>query len=81
MNTEEKIKQLASQVDKLVAWLEQVRNENEQFRAENAELKTEIRQLRDEVFTLKQGKAERSQIVKTKLTSILDRLDELEQIG
>ena len=79
--TEEKIKQLASQVDKLVAWLEQVRKENEQFRSENTELKQEIQQLRNEVFSLKQDKADRSQVVKTKLTSILDRLDELEQIG
>jgi len=81
MNSVEKLQQLSLKVERLIKWLEQLRQDNKNLQAENAELKNELSKLRDDVFALKQTRADQSQIVKTRLSGILDRLEELEQIG
>jgi len=47
----------------------------------NDALQAELNQLRKEYSSLKLGDSDRSEVVKSKLTSILDRLEQLENLG
>ena len=68
---EEKVGKAIELVDKLTA-------ENETFIAENEQLKAEIAELKSEIDGLVKNDRERSEKVKTKLGSLLKKLEELE---
>ena len=55
--------------------------ENSALTQENRRLTSEVSRLQDELRQTKLATSDRSQDVRSKLTGVLQRLDELEQIG
>jgi len=70
---EEKIGRAIELVDKLTA-------ENESYVAKNEQLKAELAKLKTEIDRMEKNDKDRSEKVKTKLNSLLQRLEMLEQL-
>ena len=77
---ESKLQLLAKKVEKVIDPLDRLKRENATLKSENAGLKTELAGIQKEYNELKLGTADRSDSVKTKLTSVLNRLEELENL-
>ena len=87
MTLEEKFNRLASRVAELTETLQELRRENEvlqqdtdQLRRENDGLKQELTSLRGECHKLKLEAADRTALVTSKLSGVLQRLEELERL-
>ncbi len=87
MTLEEKFNRLASMVGDLTETLQQLRQENqvlqqetEQLHRENDGLKQELTSLRGECHKLKLEAADRTALVTSKLSGVLQRLEELERL-
>ncbi|HWR82335.1 MAG TPA: cell division protein ZapB [Candidatus Deferrimicrobium sp.] len=76
----EKLDLLAKRVEQLVAVLQNVKQENLVLKQENAGLAAELAALKAECRELRLGRADRSEQVRTRLTAILGRLEELESL-
>ena len=72
---------LAGKLDQFIASYEQLRQLNLSLHQENAQLKDELQKIRREYDTLRASESDRSEAVRTKLTSILSRLDQLENLA
>jgi regulator of replication initiation timing len=77
----EKLEQLAQKVDLVLSRLEQVQAENRTLKLEKDNLKKELLQLRKEHEALLVQQNDRSEKVRSRLTVILDRLDQLETLS
>ena len=77
----EKLSLIAEKVTKLIELLDTVKERNSVLETENAALKKEVKKLQNELFSIKSHDVDNSQLVRSKLTGILERLDELEHIG
>ncbi len=71
---------LAEKVEKVLNLLDQLRRENSSLKAENTHLSAELTKLHKSCEELKLGEADRTDAIKTKLTSVLGRLEELESL-
>ncbi len=78
---EDKLNVLAGKLDQFIASYEQLRQLNLSLHQENAQLKDELQKIRREYDTLRASESDRSEAVRTKLTSILSRLDQLENLA
>jgi len=76
-----KLELLAERVEKVLGLLDRVKHDNLSLKQENERLKAELVGLRKECRELKLESADRSQAVKSKLMSVLDRLEELESFS
>ncbi len=76
-----KLELLAERVEKVLGLLDRVKHENLSLKQENERFKAELVGLRKECRELKLENADRSQAVKSKLMSVLDRLEELESFS
>jgi len=77
----DKLELLAQKVDQVIDRLESVTEENKNLKKANRELTRELARLRKEYDGLKVSLADKSDTVKTKLTGILDRLDQLQAMA
>jgi len=71
---------LSEKVEKVLNLLERVKSENAALKEENQKLKTELASIRKEYRNLKLGSADQSQAVKSRLVTVLNRLEELESL-
>jgi peptidoglycan hydrolase CwlO-like protein len=76
----DKLDKLQGRLEDLLKLVETLRKENHDLKAENKSHQAELTQLRQEFDTLKRTQADQSEAVKSKLTTMLSRLEELEQI-
>lgn len=76
----EPIQQLAERVDQTLALVEQLKAENGGLKDELAELRTQLTTLRKEHKRLQVANNEQAQTARTRLTGVLNRLDQLEQM-
>ena len=75
-----KLQLLIDKTEKLLAVFDQVRRENTTLMSENAKLKAELAKLHREFNQIKLGFTDQSGAIRTKLTSVLGRLEELESL-
>ena len=80
MTVEEKFQRLNSRIEQLTAALRELQGENQSLREESKQLRSELGSLREQCHKLKLDQADRSALVTTKLTTVLQRLDELERL-
>ena len=78
---EDKLTLLAEKVEKLVSLVETLKLENSQLKQDKADLTTEVDHLKKEQEQLKLAESDRSEKVQSKLSGILNKLDELERIA
>jgi regulator of replication initiation timing len=75
-----KFESLAEKVEKVLALLDKVKGENALLKQENAELRVEMTGIKKECRQLRLGSADQSEAAKSRLTSVLSRLEELESL-
>ena len=78
---EGKLSQLVVRVDQLIERMETLKQENQALKSESNRLRLELSDIQDQLINLELKNADQSQAVKSRLTSVLSRLKELEQIG
>lgn len=80
MTVSEKVKLLAARIERLIDYTRQLEHDNKALMAEKEQLGQELTTLRSECHRLKLDSADRTRQVTEKLTGVLQRLDELEQL-
>jgi hypothetical protein len=75
-----RIRQLAERVDKVIALANQLKAANEELKSENAKLKSELSEVKKELREFKLGHSDKAEAVRSRLTSVLSRLEELETL-
>jgi len=75
-----KFESLAEKVEKVLALLDKVKCENASLKQGNAELRAKMASINKECRQLKLGSADQSEAVKSRLMSVLGRLEELESL-
>ena len=76
-----KIDLLANKVEEVVKHLEALNEENKSLKKDNRALTRELSKLRKEYEGFKLNSVDRKDTVRTKLTGILDRLDQLQSMA
>jgi len=76
----DKFNLLEEKVDQVLELLDKLKAENKNLKEENNRLLTELNQIRDSFEDYKLVHADQSNRVKEKLTTVLSRVEELEQI-
>ncbi|MGH8016093.1 MAG: hypothetical protein ACREBV_07880 [Candidatus Zixiibacteriota bacterium] len=74
----EKIASIQTKVDELLTRFGKLNQSNQSLATQNHELKTELNRLRKQLKDSQLGSGDTNEAVKRKLTSVLDRLEELE---
>ena len=75
-----KLESLAEKVEKVLVLLDKVKGENASLKQENEELRAKMAGIKKECRQLKLGSADQSEAVKSRLMSVLGRLEELESL-
>ncbi len=75
-----KSESLAEKVEKVLALLHKVKNENALLKRENEELRAEMASIKKACRKLELGSADQSEAVKSRLMAVLGRLEELESL-
>ena len=78
--TSDKFSRLEERVDQIVDRIQVLTKENSDVRAENGQLKKELTGLRREFDSLKVAHADQADAVRTKLSSVLERIGEIEAL-
>ena len=76
----DKFNLLTEKVDKVLELLDRLKAENKSLKEENDRLTTELNHIRDSFEEYRLVHADQSNRVKEKLTSVLSRVEELEQL-
>ncbi|HEX2897771.1 MAG TPA: hypothetical protein VHP63_06960 [candidate division Zixibacteria bacterium] len=76
----EKINAIEVKVDELVGRLEKLSQANKELSSDNLDLKNELSRLKKQLKDSQLGSGDTNEAVKRRLTSVLDRLDELEAL-
>jgi len=74
----EKINAIELKVEELVGRLEKLSHTNKELASDNSDLKNELSRLKKQLKDSQLGSGDTNEAVKRRLTSVLDRLDELE---
>lgn len=77
----DKLELLEQKIEAVIERLERLRNENSDLKASNTDMKKELGGIRKQYDSARLGQVDQSELVKSKLVSILDRLNELEKLG
>ena len=77
----EKFDQLSEKIDLLIDRLEELRRENRLLKEDKFSLERELQRAQDQLKKVEIKAADRAQTVKSKLSGVLTRLNELEQVG
>ncbi|MFH2049703.1 MAG: cell division protein ZapB [bacterium] len=79
--SDDKVLKLIDKMNSAVDYIEELLRENAALKAENSQIRSELNSLKNETKKMNLLSADQSQVVKAKLAGVLERLDELEQIG
>ena len=77
----DKLKALEDKINQILERMEQIRKQNQELQDDNISLKADLVKARRALEALQLLENDRSEIIRTKLTSVLGRIDELESIG
>jgi len=77
----DKLNLIEDKVDAVLEIIDRVRAEKAILTEENSRLKTEIAQLQKQFSSLKLAKSDNNDAVRTKLATVLSRVEELESLA
>ena len=77
----EKIEAINAKVEELVNRLEKLDSSNKQLTEDNQDLKSELNRLKRQLKDSQLGSGDTNETVKRRLSSVLERLNELESIA
>jgi len=72
---------LDKKISQVLERLESLKSDNASLKAENASLKSQLGQLQQDINGLKLSQSDQAEMIKSKLVSVLSRIEELEQSG
>ncbi len=72
---------LSEKIELLITKLETLQTENKQLKEDNNRLSADIQTYKHDYEALKLSSTDKNEVVKTKLTTILNRLDQLEELA
>ncbi len=75
---EDKLEQLTKKIETVCSLVEMLRKENAELKETNEQQRTELEQLRKQHEELQLKSADQSEAVRSRLSTVLNRLDELE---
>ena len=78
---DEKLDLLVEKVERVAELLDATRAHNAELKEENSRLKSELADAARELESLKLTSADQAGRTRTKLLTVLDRLDQLEKLG
>ena len=81
MNVTDTLDQISQKVDQLLRVVKNLKVENASFQEENKQLKAQLAGLNKEQKSLSIKSADQSELVRSKMQSVLSRLDELEKLA
>jgi len=81
MNMTQSLAMVEAKVEKVLAQLEGLKNENTALAAENGELRRELARVRKGLDIVKAHQADQSYALKSKLVAVMERVRELESLG
>ncbi len=76
-----KFELLTEKIELLITKLETIQTENKELKEENNNLSAELQRYKRDYDSLKISSTDNNDRVKTKLTTILNRLDQLEELA
>jgi len=71
---------IEEKVEEVLAQLEQLRQSNSALTVENSELRAELARIKRGYHSAKLSQADQSDVTRTKLTAVLERIKELETL-
>ena len=81
MNMADKFQMLEDKVGKVLQKVEALTGENKTLKSDNAQLESELTGLKQEFKQFRLQQNDQAEAVKSKLASLLGRIEELEKIG
>ncbi|MBU0984284.1 MAG: cell division protein ZapB [candidate division Zixibacteria bacterium] len=72
---------LEQRIDRVIEQLTSLQTENARLRNENGELRGELNELKKSLDRVKLTQGDQGELVRSKLVSVLERIEELERIG
>jgi regulator of replication initiation timing len=76
-----KLNLLLDKIEDLIEKVETLQESNKTLKSENRQLKIELSKLSKANKNLKLGSSDKTDVLKTRLTGILNRLDQLEELA
>ncbi|MBD3403618.1 cell division protein ZapB [candidate division GN15 bacterium] len=77
----DKLARIEDRVDKLLALVERLKDDNRRLREQNRGLKADMAELQREFDSLRLSQNDQAGAVRAKLSSVLNRIEELESMG
>lgn len=81
MTMNDKLTQIENRVEQVLSLVEELRVDNRKLREQNESLKAEMAELRREFDTLQLTHNDQTGAVRSRLTSVLNRIEELESLS
>lgn len=78
---EAKLDLLTEKIELLITKLETIQAENKQLKEDNSVLSADLQTYKSDYDNLKLSSTDKNEVVKTKLTTILNRLNQLEELA
>ena len=78
---EDKLEQLTQKIETVCSLVEMLRKENAELKETNEQQRTELEQLKKQHEELQLKSADQSEAVRSRLSTVLNRLDELESMA
>ncbi len=77
----EKIEAINAKVDELVGRLEKLTHDNQELTKDNQSMKSELNRLKKQLKDSQLGSGDTNEVVKRRLSTVLERLNELEMMA
>ncbi len=77
----DRLELLDKKISQVLDRLDNLKKDNASLKEENASLKSQLGQLQQDLNTLKLSQNDQSETIKSKLVSVLSRIEELEKSG
>jgi peptidoglycan hydrolase CwlO-like protein len=77
----DKFELLESKVKQVLQQMESLKTDNTELKQENKQLRSDLKKIKSDFNELKLVHNDQADLIKTKLLSVLSRIEELEKIG
>jgi len=77
----DRLELLDKKISQVLDRLESLKQDNASLKVENASLKSQLGQLQQDLNTLKLNQNDQGEMIRSKLVSVLGRIEELEKSG
>lgn len=77
----DKLERLDKKISQVLDRLEHLKQDNASLKEENASLKSQLSKVQQDLSSMKLSQSDQAEMIKSKLVSVLGRIEELEKSG